>query len=444
MANVGRNKRGQIVIRAYAGVNPDTKRDRTISVTLEKHATEEEIEAAKEKLDAKAAVLKQSSEMMTISSALDYYLAGCELSTMSPTTLASYHSYANKHVKPRIGAVFFDKATAATFSQFYRELRKPIKDGGAGLSSATVEKIHAMLSGCFRKLKADGNIPSNPMIGITVARSKTAEIQPLMPDDFGKLVGYLQDVFATPVSDDDSFMTYMYAVLIWTALHTGLRRGELAGLQTKHYVSRSKGKGLRVARVLIQVRTNGADSVSEKDPKSAHGKRFVTVDDRTAQVIDTYRSIKHAVLAEHRVLIDRDTAFFCHANGFRLAPSEITDAFREVCNELKLSKGVHLHTLRHTHASYLIDRGVSLKDIQERLGHASIKTTGDIYGHLLPGRDGEVAHTFGDITQGFVNYASTEPTLYAPICPRTGQTCERFAPSGKEEGKPDKDTSFKT
>ncbi len=47
----------------------------------------------------------------------------------------------------------------------------------------------------------------------------------------------------------------------------------------------------------------------------------------------------------------------------------------------------NFHDLRHTHASLLIREGLHPKVIQERMGHASIRTTLDIYGHLFPGLD---------------------------------------------------------
>ena len=52
------------------------------------------------------------------------------------------------------------------------------------------------------------------------------------------------------------------------------------------------------------------------------------------------------------------------------------------------------HDLRHTHAAMLIRRGVQPKIISERLGHASIKITMDLYGYLMPGLQDIVADIF--------------------------------------------------
>lgn len=430
MASVGRDPRtNNVVIRAYAGVNPTTKKDRTISKTLPEGATEEEIKAASEGLDARAAVLKRNSTKMTIGACIDYWIEGCEIKEMSPTTISPYRSYIRCHVKPRIGDVLFDKASASTFSTFYRDLKKPKKDGGAGLATSTVEKIHAMLSGAFRTLKEDGDIPSNPHLGVKVPRAKPVEVQPLTPEDYAKLVTYLQKVLTTPISNDEDFEAFMVAVLVWVDLHTGLRRGELAGAQERHWLFRGGEWGVRVARVLIhKKKKDGSESIGEKEPKSLKSKRFVTADEETAHVVKVYFTVRRAILAEHGVAITRDTPLFCHADGSSLAPSQITDAFKAICERLDLAKGTHLHTLRHTHASYLIDHGASLKDIQERFGHASIETTGNIYGHLLPGRDKELASMSAEITREMASITFEEKTaLFVPICPKDGEPCVRFS-----------------
>jgi integrase len=58
---------------------------------------------------------------------------------------------------------------------------------------------------------------------------------------------------------------------------------------------------------------------------------------------------------------------------------------------LKLPKGANLHSLCHTHTSHLLARGVPLPAMSARLGHASIRTTQDIYSHMIHGQDDEAA-----------------------------------------------------
>lgn len=435
MASVGTDKRnGNIVIRTYAGINPTTGKEHTISKTLPNTATDEEIEAAVAELESRASVTKKNRHAMTIGSVVKYYLEGCELSEMSPTTISAYESYTRRHVIPRIGSIMFDKADPSTFSRFYRDLRQPKEIGGGGLAASTVEKIHAFLSGCFSRLRADGMIPKNPLIGVKVARAKNAEVRPLMPKDFSKLVGYLQDVIASPITDDESFERYMFAVMFWDDLNSGVRRGELAGFQEKHWIYRGGHWSLRVARVLVQVKKRDGDAIRAKEPKSQKSRRMVTVDETTADVTNAYLEIKREILAEHGVEVGEETPLFCHSDGSFIKPAEITDAFKRLVRDLKLDKRAHLHTLRHTHASYLIDAGANLKDIQDRFGHASSSTTADIYGHLLPGRDAEVAASSQEIVRKMgASAKKMASTLYVPTCPKDGRPCERYTEGSKNE-----------
>ena len=58
------------------------------------------------------------------------------------------------------------------------------------------------------------------------------------------------------------------------------------------------------------------------------------------------------------------------------------------------------HDLRHSSAALLIQAGQHAKVIQERLGHSSIKTTLDVYGHLFPGMDEAAAEALDEMARG--------------------------------------------
>ena len=79
-----------------------------------------------------------------------------------------------------------------------------------------------------------------------------------------------------------------------------------------------------------------------------------------------------------------DTLVFSHRDGSPVRPDAVTKAFRRIARQAWLP-GVRLHDLRHTHASLLLQQGVNIKVIQERLGHANVQITLDTYSHLLPG-----------------------------------------------------------
>lgn len=429
MASVKIDKRtGNRIVRAYGGINPDTGKKYEPCEIVDKNASDAEVEAAKQRVDALAAIAKGNTRTMTIGTLVNYYIEWCELTDMSPTTLDAYKSYNRRHVQKRIGSVPYYKATASTFGNFYRELLRPKKQDGAGLSTSTVEKIHSFLSGCFTKLSGDGTIPKNPMQGVKAPRGKTKEAHALLPCDFAKLRDYLLEVLAEPFSDDDGYERYMQAVCWWVDLHSGIRRGELSGAQRRHVKARPEEMGIRIARVLVQSRRKGSKAtISAKEPKSTASKRFVSFDDETADVLKTYMAIQETVLAEHGVQVNMYTPLFCHADGSAFKPSQLTDAFKALVKKLGLAQGTHLHTLRHTHATYLLEQGENIRVVQERLGHARVNTTLELYGHVLPGRDGEAARNFAASARniGKSDKKASAP-LYMPKCPKDGEVCARF------------------
>ena len=88
-----------------------------------------------------------------------------------------------------------------------------------------------------------------------------------------------------------------------------------------------------------------------------------------------------------------DTLVFSHPDGSPRVPSTLTLAFRRLTKRVGL-EGVPLHDLRHTIASLYLQQGVSPKTVAERLGHASVVITLDLYSHCLLGVQESAAAQF--------------------------------------------------
>ena len=70
-----------------------------------------------------------------------------------------------------------------------------------------------------------------------------------------------------------------------------------------------------------------------------------------------------------------------------MRPSKVSEAFADMRDRLGLPKDTSFHTLRHTHATWLLMDGVDMRTIQERLGHYDVSLTLRTYSHIMPGRD---------------------------------------------------------
>jgi integrase len=158
---------------------------------------------------------------------------------------------------------------------------------------------------------------------------------------------------------------------------TGARRGELLGL---HW-SDLQGKQLMIGRSLSQV----GQEIFLKEPKNKKF-RVITIPPSALKKLEAHRKKQEPYRAHFGDTYQGDY-IFCNPDGSPLKPDTVSAAVSLLFRNMKLPKGVSLHTLRHTHGSHLLAAGVPLTDVSKRLGHANPHVTATIYAHALPGRD---------------------------------------------------------
>jgi integrase len=188
-----------------------------------------------------------------------------------------------------------------------------------------------------------------------------------------------------------------YFALFHTALFTGMRRSELLALrwcdldllQCQLSVTRSLHV-LRGGKVII------------RQPKTAKGRRLIALSPLTASVLREHQekqSLERAMLG--KPLAGEDLVF-CDLEGSPLLPNTVTHAWIKLVRHTGL-KPIRLHDARHSHASLMLKQGTHPKIVQERLGHASIQTTLDVYSHVAPGLQEAAAARFDQAFTGKYN-----------------------------------------
>jgi integrase len=92
---------------------------------------------------------------------------------------------------------------------------------------------------------------------------------------------------------------------------------------------------------------------------------------------------------------------FANPDGTPLKPDSISASVSALFKRLKIPKpkGAALHVLRHSHTSHLLASGVPLPAVSARLGHSSIRTTQEIYAHMIRGQDDEAARKWEEFQQ---------------------------------------------
>lgn len=184
-------------------------------------------------------------------------------------------------------------------------------------------------------------------------------------------------------------------VAIWIALATGMRKGELLGLQWQD-VDLTKG----VITVCHQLNK----SMELVEPKK-NSKRPITIDEGTIAYLGEWKAFQSLLYFQGEPVPD-DFPVCCNDRGgfadhtnfdrFRraffvkhgLGRYTKTETFHDENGHIQYRatgyEGFNLHELRHTQATLLIGKGLDIKTVQLRLGHSSAAMTLDTYAHFMP------------------------------------------------------------
>lgn len=276
-------------------------------------------------------------------------------------------------IKPALGRVPMARLQTHMIQSLYAEKRE------SGLSASTIKQMHTIIKQALGQAVKERLLPYNAADAASPPAKKAKKVHPL---DWEKL-----DALFSVLKGDRLYPAYLLA------LTTGLRRGELLGL-CWDCVDLDKG-AITVKRQLVPL--NKGPELQDATKTKSSG-RTVTLTAEAARELKAWkkRQAQEKLLAGE--LWEENNLVFCREDGSPLRPEEFTKRFQRLAGRAGLS-GVRLHDLRHTHASLLIAEGVNPKVIQERLGHNSITTTLDLYGHLLPGLDGAAAEALEGLAE---------------------------------------------
>ncbi len=235
-----------------------------------------------------------------------------------------------------------------------------------GYAPETIAKTMRWVRLTLNQAVTDRRILVSPARGIRLPVARRTDMRILSPDQVEAL---------------SSALPSRYQALPIVAAYTGLRFGELAGLQVA---------SLDMLRRRLTVRTALIEATGSKPtlgpPKTKASERTISL----PQVVLEHLSVH---LAAHPpadgIVWTTDGGDFLRRGSFgRIWRAAVAASVGPPCR---------IHDLRHTHAAWLIAAGEHPKTIQTRLGHSSIQVTIDRYGHLMDGLDERTADRLDEI-----------------------------------------------
>jgi integrase len=237
----------------------------------------------------------------------------------------------------------------------------------AGASGASILNHLKPLSGTFKFAMRKGLVSRNPVALLTAderPRLQSREMRILEPAEIAALFAASARLAARKTAH------YDYTLLLRTAVFTGLRLGELLGLQWQD-VDHMVG--------ILHVRRQVTPRGEINEPKTAKVRRRVVLAPSLARLLAQHRQ---AALAQGHASPD-SFVFASNAGGALSARNVVNRGFQTAVREAKLNgpdkPKLRFHDLRHCYASMMVAHGLSSTDVAAQLGHANSGITERIY-----------------------------------------------------------------
>lgn len=284
---------------------------------------------------------------ITLKEAGELYLRLHASLNCKPSTYKTYCGYLQNLLVPFFGELNINEINPILIKEFIKQMQDK------GRQNSTINKYVKFISAIYNFMIDSDAATRNPVVRIKPLKEiKNDKIRALSTQEVQALLSKTKAIYPD------------FYPMLFTALFTGMRRGELLAL-TWDSINWVKGK--------ITVDKNYVNG-KLGTPKSSK-TRYVDMSDELARVLKQWRL---ACPCSELNLV------FPNSEGkYQSADNMIKRRFIPSLNRAGIDL-IRFHDLRHTYASLLLANGAPMKYVQTQLGHASITMTMDLYTHLLP------------------------------------------------------------
>ena len=297
------------------------------------------------------------------------------------STADSYKVILEKHIIPAIGGIKLRQLTALHIQQMYNHakeqgrVRRWEKTTDLSLANSTVRRIHMVLNSCLQQAVKERIIPYNPCESCRVPKLEKKEMTIIPPEKVGAYLRAAEEYGVLPI--------------FYLELTSGLRRGELLGLQWSDLDP--ENQLITVNKQLSKI--NGELVLTT--PKTQNSIRKVAVPKRTVELL----------IAEHEKHPDSPLMFASPRTGSYWSPDAIGRVHKKLLAMAEIDSSVRFHDLRHTFATLAMQSGVDVKTLASMLGHYSAGFTLDTYTHITHQMQQGAAEKIGGFMTGAALFA---------------------------------------
>lgn len=313
---------------------------------------------------------------------------------VSANSLHDYETIIRLHIVPVLGTVKAQDLTPARIQRQYDDWKD------AGLSPRMIRGAHMRLSQAFDRAEKLGIMSRNPCGTVEPPRLERATVSTWTEDEARR---FLTTAQARPVlnragdtgrCEQDPLHPLWHLLLL-----EGMRRGEGLGLRWRD-VNINAGTASITQTVAPNKSAKGAPMILPR-AKTAAGARMVRL---TPQTINALREHKKAQIARRLGAPEWEDndLIVCTSRGTPVNPNNVSRSFVAIVRAATMPDGsklrnIRLHDLRHTSATMMLRAGIPAKVVSERLGHATIGITMDLYSHVTEDMQKDAATRIGEI-----------------------------------------------
>lgn len=307
---------------------------------------------------------------VSLSKFLDEWLVVAKTS-VRPNTYQQYSQVVHQHINPVLGYIVLKDLRPDQVQSLYTNKL------ANGVSPNTTRMIHAVIHRALNHALKLGLVYRNVADSVTRPKVVRKEMKTLNDYQVRQLI---------QVAESEQMR-----LLLWVAVVTGLRQGELLGLKWSDLDWTS-----RRIQVQRQVQRRKGDGLVFCEPKSASGRRVIVLGKSTIEKLREYNNnqLKESILLGEKWQ-DHDL-IFPSPIGTPLDPSNVLKAYKDCLKRAGLPN-LRFHDLRHSAATLMLQQGVNPKIVSERLGHSDISLTLNTYSHVLPPMQEEAAEKMDDL-----------------------------------------------
>ncbi len=305
-------------------------------------------------------------------------------STIRPSTFSSYRGQLRLHVIPRIGGIPLQQLRADHLDQLYVQLlksgRRDSKEGG--LSPKTVQYLHTTIHKALKDAERKRLVNRNVAAAADPPRQRQAGSQEMKTWTVEEV-----RTFLTEMTDHRIGTAYILAVT------TGMRRGEILGVRWSDIDFVTRRLSVRQTITLVNY------TVTIGTPKTSRGRRSIALDPATVAALQAHRERQMEETASLGAGYTDHGLVFAKVDGFPLNPDYFSQVFDRTVARLPITR-IRLHDLRHTHATLGLAAGIPPKVMSDRLGHATVAFTQDVYMHAIPQLERDAADQMANLIFG--------------------------------------------